>query len=237
MRKFTISLFIGTLFFSFIKTSPVKKNIHNSITYSSAVLVSESEFTSLTQTYQAVSENTTHGGQVSKALLLNLINSMPSSKFYVNFNFYMDPTFSKVSLMMMGSKTKFQGESNIICLRNGGSSGSFCPTVCELNSSEQNITLSINYNTYYTLFEQYKINHMNGTLGGSIEKMALLEVINSLPSSAQNVAFRFCTDDVFQKTSVIFVGGSENRGDNDNLYYRNGNVATSFCPTVCQRND
>lgn len=124
----------------------------------------------------------------------------------------MNPTFSKISLMVMGAKTKFQEESNIVCLRNGGSSSSFCPTVFELNSNAQNITLSINYNTYYALFKRYKINNMNGTLGGSTEKVALLKVINSLPSSAQNVAFGFCTDAVFQKISVIFVGGSENRG-------------------------
>lgn len=237
MSKIIALLFAGTLFFSFVYVNPTKEKLKSINSYVGAVMVSESEFNILTQSYQSNNANTTHGGQVNKALLLALINSMPSSKTYVNFNFYMDPVFNKTSLMIMGAKTSLQGESNILCLRNGGSASSFCPTVCELNSNAANVTLSINYNSYKTLSNQYKMNNMEATLGGNIEKGALLEIINSLPMSAQNVAFRFCNDETFNKTSVIFIGGSENRSPGNSLYYRNGNLATSFCPTVCQRND
>ena len=131
--------------------------------------------------------------------------------------------------MLKGDHTLFR---NTQYLRNSGAEG-FCPTNCELQSNAANVSLSLTASVYGTLADAYASANPGATHGGRIDKGAVLEIINSLPTEAANVAFRFCTDAESGKTSVIFVGGTAGQPGGATLFYRNGGNADAYCPEKC----
>ncbi|MBL7812870.1 MAG: hypothetical protein JNL57_11650 [Bacteroidetes bacterium] len=195
--------------------------------YTAAVKVTKAEFDALTADY-ASSSGSTLGGMMGKSELKNFISSIPGSQDFVRFRFCTDPTYSKTSLMLKGDHTLLR---NTQYMRNGGSDESFCPTMCSLESTATKVSIDINASAYETLSTAYSEANAGKTLGGKIEKSALLEIVNSLPVSATTVAFRFCT--VGGNTCVIFAGGNVGQEGGSQLFYRNGGSPDSFCPTMC----
>lgn len=201
--------------------------------YQSAKQVSWQDFEALTSGYAAAHASQTLGGNISKADLQKLINSMPASSQMVAFRFCTDPEFNKVSIALRGAKTPEQPLSELKCLRNGGSPDAFCPTICDAAEASSTTVLELSVEEFESLAGAYQSANPNLTHGGRIDKSALQNIINSSSASAKNIAFRFCTDPTFNKTSVIFAGGTTNQPENKVLYLRNGASSASFCPVQC----
>lgn len=199
-------------------------------TWNSALKVDQSEFETLTSAYANDHASATLGGQIGKAELKSFINSIPNSQDYIRFRFCTDPMYRKISLMMKGDNSLFR---NTQYMRNGGSEDGFCPSICNLQSNASNVTLDISASAFETLAASFSSENPGATLGGRIDKDAVMEIINSLPAEAVNVAFRFCTDAATGKTSVIFVGGTVGQTGGAQLIYRNGGSADAFCPDIC----
>lgn len=204
-------------------------NCAKASTWRAAVQISQAEFDNLTTAYAESHSGANLGGIIGKAELQKFIENIPNSQDFIRFRFCTDPVYQKTSLMMRGDHTLLR---NTQYLRNSGVEG-FCPTNCELQSNAGNVSLSISSTVYETLADAYASANPGGTYGGRIDKAAVLEIINSLPSSATNVAFRFCSDGESGKTSVIFVGGSAGQPGGANLFYRNGGNAEAYCPEMC----
>ena len=207
---------------------PESTTVRNSTNaYTAAVKVTKAEFDALTADF-ASSSGSTLGGLIGKSELKNFIGSIPGSQDFVRFRFCTDPTYSKTSLMLKGDHTLLR---NTQYMRNGGSDESFCPTMCSLESTATKVSLDINASAYESLSSAYSAANTGKTLGGKIEKSALLEIVNSLPMTTTTVAFRFCT--VGGNTCVIFAGGNVGQEGGSQLFYRNGGSPDSFCPTMC----
>lgn len=198
-------------------------------TWQSAVALTESEFSSLTSAYSESNNGTNLGGMLEKSELKSFINNIPGSQDFIRLRFYTDPELQKTGLMLRGDNTFFK---NTQYMRNSGADG-FCPNNCNGQAVSQNTSESISANLYQSLSDAYSAANPSATLGGRIDKAAVLEIINSLPAEATNVAFRFCTDASSGKTSVIFIGGSVGQTGGATLYYRNGGNAEAFCPDNC----
>lgn len=238
MKKLLILFCAGSILFAF--TQPNRKPIRNQsikADYRAAVRLTQNEFDKLVNDYQSAPSEKTIGGMISKKDLNNMILSMPSGDSYVNFRFATDDATGMVSLMLMGGKSWYEGKSKIDCLRNGGSAEAFCPSICDLNGTESNVTMDLDYNTFKMMSEAYKAANPSKTWGGNIDKNALMDLINSLPETTSNVVFRFCKDPVYGQTAVIFLGGKVNQPEGSVLYLRNGVTADAFCPSMCSIRD
>lgn len=233
MKKLLTILALGPVLFSFTRQQGELKPLHtlaSQATYRAAVRVTQSEFDQLTAEFRTANSENTLGGMIGKMELKNMIASMPSSDVFVNFRFATDATTGRVSVMFMGGKSWYEGKRKIDCLRNGGSAGAFCPSICDLNATESRVTVDIDYNTYNDLSAAYQRANPTQTWGGNIDKSAMLDLINSMPESASNIAFRFCKDGTFGKMAVIFAGGKQGI---ETFYIRNGVTAEAFCPSMC----
>jgi hypothetical protein len=206
-------------------------------TFLSAVKVSEAELSILTSSFQTKNTKSTWGGRFSKSELQNLLASMPSTSLFVNFRFCTDASIGAMSVMLCGDKKATHPDSEIKCLRNGGQESAFCPTACDYTEQIAPKSIALTYSDYLAMSEGFQKAHPNQTFGGNIDKQSLLEIIGSLPSTSQNVSFRFCEDPTLHQTSVVFIGGSVNQGSAGILAYRNGVSAASFCPTSCNRHE
>lgn len=223
IKKFFFSLLLVFLF-SFKISKSVDSNVLAVGAYSCAVAISSSELAQLTDSYNKLNPGATLGGKIGKSELLELVQSIPDRKDYVHFRFGIDPQFNQISLMFKGDKTLFQNESNILYRRNGASLSAYCPTSCDLENAI-GVTLNSNTNEYNNLGNVYQQKFPGKTLGGNIDKSAIMAIINSLPSGTNVVNFRFCKDPQNGNTSVIFIG--------ENLFLRNGGSSAAYCPTSC----
>lgn len=100
------------------------------------------------------------------------------------------------------------------------------PSPAPMGSSLVQVSMS----EYNSLIAEWESSHSTGTWGGRIGKTELQNVINSLDNSATNVTFHFASVD--GKTSVIFMGGSNNQGSKGSYSVRNSG-SESWCPTIC----
>lgn len=238
MKKllFTLSSMLLLISFAvFAETkNPAKSGIFNVQTdYGSGIKISQAQFDALTSSYQTAHPTWTQGGTVSKNDVQALLNSMPDGAQFVNFRFCTDAGANKISMALCGAKTADEPESEIKCLRNGGSDVSFCPTACNPNVSSAAGSIGLAFADYNALSNAYQTAYPSRTQGGNIDKSALMDILNSIPAGSANMSFRFCTDAATNKMSVIFIGGATDSGI---LYIRNGLNADSFCPTNCNRN-
>lgn len=197
--------------------------------YISAVKVSQTDWTILTDLYKAEHEKGTWGGNLNKTDLKNWLSHLPQSCTVVYFRFFADTIYNKTGVGFSGGKM----DENAKCIRNGGSELAFCPTACNLRSEACPKVIEISYQTYNLLSSRYKGISPYATLGGNIEKSALLNIINSLPDTINIIAFNFCTDPNYDQTSIIFTGGTVGQNGDHILYLRNGAMTDNFCPTNC----
>jgi hypothetical protein len=101
------------------------------------------------------------------------------------------------------------------------------------NSNAPNVTMSLTSDEFNALTSAYSTSHAGETLGGNIDKSALLAICNSLSVESTVVYFRFCKEVTSGKTSVMFAGGNIGQPDGTNLYYRNSGSEEAFCPAYC----
>lgn len=222
-KKFLFMVGVVCLF-SF-KSIPLTQNYTLSVSgYGASITLTAAEVTALTDAYSKLNPGATLGGKIGKSELLDLVNSIPDKKDYVHFRFGIDPQFNSISLMFCGDKTIFQNESNVLYKRNGASASAYCPTSCDLENAN-GVTVNSNSTEYKSLNAVYEQKYPGKTLGGNIDKSAVLNIINSLPPATNVVNFRFCKDAQTGNTSVIFIG--------ENLFIRNGGSSAAYCPTSC----
>jgi len=222
-KKLLFSLFILCLF-AFKYSDVSKQSPEANSGYSATVVLSATEARELAETYSKANGGSTLGGKIGRSELLQLIQSIPDSKNFVHFRFGIDPQFNQVSLMLSGDKTLFENQSQIEYYRNGSSLSAYCPTTCDLENAT-GVTVSSNLNEYNTLSKSYQLKYPGKTIGGNIDKSAILNIINTLPPATNVVNFRFCKDEQSGHTSVIFMG--------ENLFIRNGGSSAAYCPTSC----
>lgn len=216
---------IGVVFLFSFKSIPFAENHALSVSgYSASITLTSAEVTDLTDVYSKLNPGATLGGKIGKSELLELVNSIPDRKDYVHFRFGIDPQFNSITLMFCGDKTLLQNESNVLYKRNGMSASAYCPTSCDLENAN-GVTVNSNSTEYKSLNLVYAQKYPGKTLGGNIDKSAILSIINSLPSSTNVVNFKFCKDPQTGNISVIFIG--------ENLFIRNGGSSAAYCPTSC----
>jgi len=223
IKKFFFSFLVVCLF-SFKISKLVDSNVLAGGGYSCAVSISSTELAQLTDSYNKLNPGATLGGKIGKSELLELVKSIPDRKDYVHFRFGIDPQFNQISLIFKGDKTLFQNETNILYKRNGASLSAYCPTSCDYDNAS-GVTLNSNASEYNNLSTAYQQKFPGKTIGGNMDKSAVIAIINSLPSGTNVVNFRFCKDPQSGNTSVIFIG--------ENLFLRNGGSAAAYCPTSC----
>lgn len=197
-------------------------------TYTSAVNVSQGEWDTLTTAYKSAHETGIWGGNLNKTQLEAWLGRFTQSSKLVYFRFITEPSSRKTTVEFSAGKNI----TNIPCIRNGANPLAYCPTACNLVSEACPGLIEMPFLTYAQLGNTYKGINPANTLGGNIDKSALLAIINSLPEETTTVAFRFCTDPVYNQTSIIFTGGGIGQPPQEILYLRNGR-ADSFCPTNC----
>lgn len=199
---------------------------HNLNENSIAIKLNNSTFGSLTQDYSNSNPGAILGGAIGKSDLQNLINRMSSGQVFVELRFC--TVNDKVTLCLKGRNGFLSSDAH---MRSGASEDAYCPNQCGLNTNLNSVSMEITKSDYNTLTGAYT----GETKGGKIEKSALQAIINSLPTSATSIPFRFCTDNSTgsAKVSIIFVGGTEGQQGGEQLFYRNGGTDAAFCPTIC----
>lgn len=198
--------------------------------YSSAVKVSQSEWDNLTAEYKSANENLTLGGILNKTDLETMLSKLDVGCRLVQFRFITDTTYHQTSVAFSGGEPA----KDVPCIRNGGSEDAFCPIACDLRSTASPSAVLLSFEDFKELSALYhRKNPEVSTLGGNIDKAALLAIIGSIPKEETNINFRFCKDPRYNKISVIFMGGSEGQPTGEILYLRNGESTESFCPTNC----
>lgn len=239
MKKITPTLIclMASVTYIFASEPPTPKSKNtltqiNSESYSSAVLVTESEMLTLTQNYEIRVPDGTWGGFFRKTDIQELISRSSAQNAFVNFRFCVDSF--RTSLMLSITANPDQPESTSKCIRNGGALTAFCPTACNLNENAPP-AINLPYEDYLSYSEVYKNNNPEQTIGGNIDKDALREILASIPAGTDRVGFKFCQDPETNKTSVIFIGGTVGQSGRKILMYRNGKDLESFCPTNCNR--
>lgn len=230
MKKIIFASALITFLASFNNPQLKSSKSQSSGQFLAAVLVTPDEFTQLTSEYNPDNAGSTKGGMIGKTELLNFVNFIPNSQDFVRFRFAVDATSGKTTLMLRGDKSLLK---NTQYIRNGGSPEAFCPLMCDAPTSATKITMTITAEDFNNQSAAYEKSYAASTQGGRIDKAALVAIVNSLPTEAKAVKFRFCTDEATGKTSVIFCGGNVGQMDNTTLYYRNGLNADAFCPLMC----
>ncbi len=225
-------LFAATIMSSLLMMGFTKRSVQSpkpAAEYVSAVLVTQTEFDTLTAAFARDFPSYTQGGMINKDSLRAILDAMPKDSNLVNFVFGTDTAFNKTSLLIRGCAHQ-DTTIPMKCLRNGNMEEAFCPAFCAISNSFYNTTIPLDHTIYLEYYNNYRLNNPRMTFGGNIDRDALMEIINSIPSDNPNLFFRFCNDERYGKWSVIFIGGDVN---NSILYYRNGMNENSFCPNVC----
>lgn len=191
------------------------------------VQLNPTEFDSLTNQYSKQNPSQTWGGRISKSELQKVINSAGEQSSTISFYFSANNE-GRTSTMFIGG---IENNSQFI-IQNAGSSYSFCPTKCAMQSSSTNVTQTITTEQFQNQKLAYQSAHPGATLGGNFSKSAMQAIISSL-SNFSNVNFRYITDSKFGKTSLVLIGGSSGQPNGETLILRNGNSDEAFCPTHC----
>lgn len=207
-----------------------KKTVASPPDYYAAVKINQQQFDSLTIDFKSRFPNLTFGGVLSKDSITLLLDSMNVDSGIVNYIFGFDTEFNRITLAMRSTVHR-NGGSSRLCFRNGKIADAFCPENCEITEGSIDGTKKISHSEYLALHNLYRIANPNLTFGGCIDKSALSEIIQSLPSADDNLYFRFFYDKENKKFGIMFIGGKDNNGDV--LYFRNGLNSNSYCPNMC----
>lgn len=218
---------LSILMYSF--KSRIVSPIRPAAEFVSAVLVTQEQFDTLTAQFSRDFSSYTQGGMLNKDSLKAILDAMPKDSNLVNFVFGTDTSFNKTSLLIRGCAPQ-DTSIPMQCIRNGNMEEAFCPLFCTISNSYYNTTVPLNHQIYIEYYNTYRADHPRMTYGGNIDRDALLEIVNSIPSENPNLFFRFCNDPKYNKWSIIFIGGDVNGSI---LYYRNGLNENSFCPDIC----
>lgn len=208
---------------------PISLENSAATSWENTLTISEETFNSLSNTYQPFDQKQTKGGAIAKSDILAIITDMPSAKSIITMRFCTDPGTGFISLILKGDRTSpFNG---VEYRRNTGSSDAFCPVNCNMPSNLNNVSAEIHKADYDQLTSAFSTQYSEKTMGGRINKDAMLALVNSLPETQNVVHFRFCTD--AGKTSVMFMGGTLGQPENKKLCLRNGGSEAAFCPSIC----
>lgn len=197
-------------------------------TYDRAIQLSKKEYAILVQHYLESKKDTTLGGMISREELANLVRPDGFSE-HVYFLFGIDPDCGKTTLMLHFNNLNDDGTTDSKFLRNGGCEESFCPAVCAVLDAPS-VSMEMTAEEYNEQHDRYRVRFSGLTEGGSMDRRAFRDLLESLPPSQTTVGFRFCLDPESGERSVIFIGGAEGSISGAMLYLRNN----SFCPATCE---
>ena len=99
---------------------------------SNSMAITKAQYDDLSATFQAAYPNRTAGGNIDKAALLDIANSLPADNANIAFRFFKDASSGKVGVIFVGGAVN-QGNNGTLYLRNGATVESFCPNNCNRN--------------------------------------------------------------------------------------------------------
>lgn len=141
--------------------------------------------------------------------------------------------FCSAGFLKQPMKNKLLLFLSLCALLSIAKSGSVPPA--QITETAYESALQINFSEFETLTAAFHAAHSESTFGGLVSKSALWNVVNSMPSSAQYINFRFCTDG--SNISLMLMGGkSWYEGTKKIPCIRNGGSEESFCPINCELN-
>lgn len=191
--------------------------------------LTQAEFDTKTQEWSTANPSKTWGGRLSKSEMQEVVNSLGAAEL-ITYRFGAVNSTTTFTMFKGGGVGQPEGESRII--QNGGSSYSYCPTKCGMQTSSTNVTESINTMKFNTQKMAYEQANPQSTFGGSFSKSAMQSIINSL-SDFTNINFRYVKDTETGSTALIMIGGSTGQPEGKTLYLMNSGSSQCYCPTYC----